>query len=178
MICRRFPIPCAWPSRLSMRTSPTKEPSRSQPNIRMGLSMGGYGTWDAIQRRPDFFAAAVPICGGGDKISGRTQESSHLGMARDKDRVIKPSRSRDMIEAIRRRVETQSIPRLKDADTILGPTLGIPRKCGTGSILKKKITLTIVKDSRPSSGCDPRAWRCLLHRAQVLEKGYEGCPAS
>ena len=30
----------------------------------MGLSMGGYGTWDAIQRRPDFFAAAVPICGG------------------------------------------------------------------------------------------------------------------
>ena len=33
----------------------------------MGLSMGGYGTWDAIQRRPNFFAAAVPICGGGDK---------------------------------------------------------------------------------------------------------------
>jgi len=32
----------------------------------MGLSMGGYGTWDAIQRKPDFFAAAVPICGGGD----------------------------------------------------------------------------------------------------------------
>ena len=23
----------------------------------MGLSMGGYGTWDAIQRRPEFFAA-------------------------------------------------------------------------------------------------------------------------
>ena len=32
----------------------------------MGLSMVGYATWDAIQRRPDFFAAAVPICGGGD----------------------------------------------------------------------------------------------------------------
>ena len=32
----------------------------------VGLSMGGYGTWDAIQRRPEFFAAAVPICGGGD----------------------------------------------------------------------------------------------------------------
>ena len=30
-----------------------------------GLSMGGYGTWDIIQRRPDFFAAAMPICGGG-----------------------------------------------------------------------------------------------------------------
>lgn len=31
-----------------------------------GLSMGGYGTFDALARRPDFFAAAVPICGGGD----------------------------------------------------------------------------------------------------------------
>jgi len=32
----------------------------------VGLSMGGYGTWDALMRRPDFFAAAVPICGGAD----------------------------------------------------------------------------------------------------------------
>jgi predicted peptidase len=32
-----------------------------------GLSMGGYGTWDLITRLPDTFAAAVPICGGGDE---------------------------------------------------------------------------------------------------------------
>lgn len=31
-----------------------------------GLSMGGYGTFDAIERYPDLFAAAVPVCGGGD----------------------------------------------------------------------------------------------------------------
>jgi len=31
-----------------------------------GLSLGGFGTWDAIQREPSFFAAAIPICGGGD----------------------------------------------------------------------------------------------------------------
>lgn len=31
-----------------------------------GLSMGGYGTWDLLSRHPDFFAGAVPICGGGD----------------------------------------------------------------------------------------------------------------
>lgn len=30
-----------------------------------GLSMGGFGTWEAIMRMPDRFAAAVPICGGG-----------------------------------------------------------------------------------------------------------------
>ena len=32
----------------------------------MGLSMGGFGTWDLIMRHSDIFAAAVPICGGGD----------------------------------------------------------------------------------------------------------------
>jgi predicted peptidase len=31
-----------------------------------GLSMGGYGTYDAIERYPHLFAAAVPVCGGGD----------------------------------------------------------------------------------------------------------------
>ena len=31
-----------------------------------GLSMGGFGTYDAITRHPNLFAAAVPICGGGD----------------------------------------------------------------------------------------------------------------
>lgn len=36
----------------------------------VGLSMGGFGTWDLISRYPELFAAAVPICGGGpsDKI--------------------------------------------------------------------------------------------------------------
>ena len=31
-----------------------------------GLSMGGSGTFDAVSRYPDLFAAAVPVCGGGD----------------------------------------------------------------------------------------------------------------
>src|SRR5678810_562875 len=31
-----------------------------------GLSMGGHGTFDALQRNPHFFAAAVPVCGSGD----------------------------------------------------------------------------------------------------------------
>ena len=28
--------------------------------------MGGYGTWGIIAKRPELFAAAIPICGGGD----------------------------------------------------------------------------------------------------------------
>ena len=31
-----------------------------------GLSMGGFATWDMIMRYPERFAAAVPLCGGGD----------------------------------------------------------------------------------------------------------------
>ncbi len=31
-----------------------------------GLSMGGFGTFDALERYPEVFAAAVPVCGGGD----------------------------------------------------------------------------------------------------------------
>lgn len=31
-----------------------------------GLSMGGYGTYDLLTRRPDMFAAAIVVCGAGD----------------------------------------------------------------------------------------------------------------
>lgn len=32
----------------------------------MGLSMGGMGTFEVLYRKPDMFAAAIPICGGGE----------------------------------------------------------------------------------------------------------------
>ena len=31
-----------------------------------GQSMGGYGTWAMVTEHPEIFAAAIPICGGGD----------------------------------------------------------------------------------------------------------------
>ncbi len=31
----------------------------------LGASMGGYGTWQMAMARPEWFAAIVPICGGG-----------------------------------------------------------------------------------------------------------------
>ena len=33
-----------------------------------GLSMGGYGIWSFISHHPSYFAAAIPICGGGDPL--------------------------------------------------------------------------------------------------------------
>ncbi|NNE76354.1 MAG: peptidase, partial [Pricia sp.] len=32
----------------------------------MGMSLGGFGSWHFIGKRPELFAAALPICGGGN----------------------------------------------------------------------------------------------------------------
>lgn len=69
----------------------------------MGLSMGGYGTWDAIQRRPEFFAAAVPICGGGDDTRAKSIAPLPIwAWHGDQDGAIPVSRSRDMIAALKK----------------------------------------------------------------------------
>ncbi len=40
-----------------------------------GLSMGGFGTWDMLARSPQTWAAAIPICGGGQaKAAGNFKE--------------------------------------------------------------------------------------------------------
>lgn len=68
----------------------------------MGLSMGGFGTWEMIQRRPERFAAAVPICGGGDeKLAGQLAKIPIWAFHGDKDGVVKVTRTRDIIAAIK-----------------------------------------------------------------------------
>lgn len=66
-----------------------------------GLSMGGYGTWDLIQRFPDKFAAAVPVCGGGDeKYASRLAKLPIWAFHGVHDTAVKPHRSRRMIAEI------------------------------------------------------------------------------
>jgi len=68
-----------------------------------GLSMGGYGTWDAIARYPGFFAAAAPICGGGDpKTVDKFKALPIWCFHGAKDTVVKPQRSREMVEALKK----------------------------------------------------------------------------
>ncbi len=67
-----------------------------------GLSMGGYGTWDAIERWPTYFAAAAPIAGAGDPSQAAVL--THLpiwAFHGAEDTVVPVSGSRDMIQAIR-----------------------------------------------------------------------------
>ena len=67
-----------------------------------GLSMGGFGAWDAIQRYSNRFAAAVPICGGGDPAFAK--QLVHVpvwAFHGELDTAVKPLRSRDMIAALK-----------------------------------------------------------------------------
>jgi predicted peptidase len=67
-----------------------------------GLSMGGYGTWDALARRPSLFAAAIPICGGGDpKTASRFANIPLWCFHGDQDKAVPVNRSREMIEALK-----------------------------------------------------------------------------
>ncbi|MBR4278897.1 MAG: prolyl oligopeptidase family serine peptidase, partial [Clostridia bacterium] len=49
-----------------LRSLETKYSVDSDRIYAMGISMGGFATWDAITRHSDYFAAAIPVCGGGD----------------------------------------------------------------------------------------------------------------
>ena len=67
-----------------------------------GLSMGGYGTWDAIARYEGFFAAAAPICGGGDpKMASKFARLPIWCFHGEQDSVVKVGRSREMIDALK-----------------------------------------------------------------------------
>ena len=67
-----------------------------------GVSMGGYGVWDLLQRRPGFFAAAVPVCGGGDtNLASRLVSVPIRAFHGKADGVVPPFRSRSMVDAIR-----------------------------------------------------------------------------
>ncbi|MGH7600132.1 MAG: prolyl oligopeptidase family serine peptidase [bacterium] len=69
----------------------------------MGISMGGYGTWDIIARRPNMFAAAIPICGGGNPAKAALMKNTSVwAFHGDEDNMVDVKESRRMIEAITR----------------------------------------------------------------------------
>ena len=66
-----------------------------------GLSMGGYGTWDLITRFPDKWAAAIPICGGGDVAAAVKAKAVPVWAFHGiEDKAVKVERTREMIAAL------------------------------------------------------------------------------
>ena len=69
----------------------------------LGMSMGGWGAWDAISRRPNYFAAAVPICGGGDPDQAVNLKNVNIWAWHGKeDTVIDISKSQLMVSAVKK----------------------------------------------------------------------------
>ncbi len=77
---------------------PTVDPKRVYVT---GISMGGYGTWDLACRRPDAFAAAMPICGGADVAQAKTIAALPIWTFHgSKDGAVPVCRSRRMVSAL------------------------------------------------------------------------------
>jgi len=68
-----------------------------------GLSMGGFGTFEILWRRPDLFAAAIVICGGGtpEKVSSYAPKLPIWVFHGDADAVVPVSNSRIMVTALK-----------------------------------------------------------------------------
>jgi predicted peptidase len=67
-----------------------------------GYSMGGYGAFDIIARNPATFAAALPLCGGGDPTSAPAIHDLSIWIFHgDSDPTVPVRGSRQMAKALR-----------------------------------------------------------------------------
>ncbi|MDG5491326.1 prolyl oligopeptidase family serine peptidase [Psychroserpens sp. SPM9] len=66
-----------------------------------GLSMGGMGTFEILYRKPDFFAAAFTICGGGnpESVKAYATKTELWVFHGAKDDVVNPQLSVAMVSA-------------------------------------------------------------------------------
>ena len=93
-----------WPMALAMEmiAQIIKENKVDHDRIYVtGLSMGGFATWEILQREGKLFAAAVPVCGGGDLAYAPQFAKIPIWVFHgDADKTVPPNRSRDMVAAI------------------------------------------------------------------------------
>jgi predicted peptidase len=64
--------------------------------------MGGYATWALACKHPTMFAAAAPICGGGDPAeAAKIKDLPIWNFHGDKDTAVPIAKSNEMIEALK-----------------------------------------------------------------------------
>jgi predicted peptidase len=72
-----------------------------QRQYAVGLSMGGYGVWDALSRHPTRFAGAVAVCGGADETQADQLVQTPVWVYHGaKDNVVRVERSRNIVTAL------------------------------------------------------------------------------
>jgi len=69
-----------------------------------GFSLGGYGVWHLIDKRPDLFAAAVPLAGAANisDVSHLKDVSIWIFHGR-RDKSVKVQRARDISSALKKK---------------------------------------------------------------------------
>ena len=68
-----------------------------------GVSMGGYGTWELASLRPQWFAAIMPLCGGGMPwMTGTLVDVPVRAFHGICDDIVNPAASLEMIRALNR----------------------------------------------------------------------------
>ncbi len=89
-----------------------------------GYSMGGYGTWRAISKFPDRFAAAAPIAGGGNtKTVCNAKSMAVRAYHGDKDSVTPYSGSRQLIKTLKGCGAKAELLTIKNGDHWIWPDL-------------------------------------------------------
>jgi len=69
-----------------------------------GLSMGGYGTWALLARHPERFAAALPICGGGNRAGlARAMDLPIWAFHGEADPVVPLDETTRLVDAMKTR---------------------------------------------------------------------------
>ncbi|KAF0128754.1 MAG: phospholipase/carboxylesterase [Bacteroidetes bacterium] len=90
---------------MSLLDSLRKESFISQDKIYLGgLSMGGMGTFELLYRKPDVFAAAFPICGGGEPETCRVfaKKTPVWAFHGEVDGVVPVDLSIKMVESLKK----------------------------------------------------------------------------
>lgn len=93
----------------------------------VGTSIGGFGTWDLLMRKPEGIAAAVPIEGAGDPAqAARLVGIPIWAFHGARDHVVPVSGSRAMIEALRAAGGTPKYTEYPDVDHDSAPRVFAP----------------------------------------------------
>jgi predicted esterase len=66
-----------------------------------GMSLGGFGTWDIASRYPEYFAAIMPLCGGGNTTMVETLKDMPTWVFHGEvDKKVNLKRSTEMVHAL------------------------------------------------------------------------------
>ena len=87
----------------ALRSLETELPVDTARRYVAGNSMGGYGAWLLAGKYPELFAAAIPICGGGDPLLAQQLINVPIwAFHGEKDMNVPVSGSRDVVDAIKK----------------------------------------------------------------------------